>query len=170
MIEYDLNKILRQHKSDMVKYFVTLFLLMVVAGIAAGQDSSAIAQPYDIRTGRPFFLLLDAGGIGAGYSIHSLIDLQATTMLFASSVGVKVYLTSERSAPFIGLSTGHVYQGFGGNGEANDWVAAAAGWHYHPFRTRGIFIAVMYQYILYEENKRSEIPPMFSFNLGIRIP
>ena len=141
-------------------------LVLLLHTISLSQDSIVVKN---IRETKPFFSLVDINGFGVGYSIHKNIDIHATTMLMWSGANVKVYLSEKNSAPFVGLGAGKLFGGFGGNGDNNNWTVALAGWQYHPFPSKGVFFAVMYQYAILNENSRAKLPSMFSFNIGIRL-
>ncbi len=148
-----------------MKLIKSTCLILLITTFAVSQDSAEVT--LNARQVKPFYFLLDVNGLGFGYSVHRNVDIQATSLLFTSSANLKVYLTNNNSAPFVGLGVGQVFQSLGGSGEGNDWSVAYFGWQIQPFSNRGLFFAAMYQYPLRNRNKKSDYPPMFSFNLGI---
>ncbi len=150
-----------------MKIFLVIIFCVAIHSTLFSQDTSVVKG--NIRQSKPFFPLLDVNGFGLGYSIHKNIDIQATTMVFTSGANIKVYLSDNNSAPFIGLGIGNIIQGLAGTGESNDWSVAFVGWQYHPFATRGLFIAAIYQYALHNGNKKADYPTMLSFNFGVRL-
>lgn len=133
----------------------------------AAADSSG--RPPVERESVPFYLHVDMSGPGMGIAIHRCADVQVSTLLFTSSTTLKIYLSEESSAPFVGLGSGRILQGFGGTGESNEWIIALAGWQWQPFPDRGLFAAGMVHYPLSSKNSKAILPTRFSLNVGIRL-
>lgn len=138
-----------------------------------GANDPAAADSSDrlpvLRETVPFYVHVDMTGPGMGFAIHRYADVQVSTLLFTSSTTLKIYLSEESSAPFVGLGSGRILQGFAGTGESNEWIIALAGWQWQPFTDRGLFAAGMVHYPLSSRNDKAILPTRFTLNVGIRL-
>lgn len=138
-------------------------------GVNDPEAADSVVRPPVLRETVPFYLHVDMSGPGMGFAIHRYADVQVSTLLFTSSTTLKIYLSEGSSAPFIGLGSGRILQGFAGTGESNEWVIALAGWQWQPFPDRGLFAAGMVHYPLSSKNSKAILPTRFSLNVGIRL-
>jgi hypothetical protein len=149
--------------------FINILFLLLAGTLFCAEDTIKTSDSAILhRSKRPFFVYAGPDGLGVGGTIFGYVDVQAGSYIFVNSGKIKVYLLGKNSSPFIGIGIGDQYQGFGGNGESNDWTVVFAGWQFTPFNDRGFFEFSL-QWPTYERNSKAFQPTRFSFSVGARI-